>query len=388
MCQRLPSPCRPKPPSALPPRSQSGIDALAPATAGPAKLGLRGLELAGGAPLVYVAAGQHEVGLWDLLDCKCHQVGAGWHARQGGQRATRQPRMCGRARTLAPSLAAALTPPRPKPPAPGQVLRVLAREEAGGMCGYDVPASLAHPPQRGTAAPPPSVRQPDQAASLARALALDQLQVPSPRVSGIRALLPMSSGALMTAGARRLRCCAAALLRCCTAALPHCCAAARLRGCCARLQRLRLPRCAPAAAAAWRLKGMRGAGAQPRARPRARPRPAAHLPTPARRQPAATPTKRRHGPVHALLGGGLAGAQLHGVRPGVARQHMRHRRHHRRAAAAARHVQVRSGARLRAPRPPAAQPPSRRPSGPQAQPHNPRCPRAACCPRAGTRSAT
>jgi hypothetical protein len=58
------------------PRAQAGIDALAPATAGPAKLGLRGLQLAGGAPLVYVAAGQNEVGLWDLVDCRCHQVRA------------------------------------------------------------------------------------------------------------------------------------------------------------------------------------------------------------------------------------------------------------------------------------------------------------------------
>lgn len=54
--------------------TKAGIDALAPATASPARLGLREAQL-GGRPLVYVAAGQNEVGLWDLVDCKCHQVG-------------------------------------------------------------------------------------------------------------------------------------------------------------------------------------------------------------------------------------------------------------------------------------------------------------------------
>lgn len=68
------------------------------------------------------------------------------------------------------------------------------------MSAYDVPLSLQPPPQRGTAAAAPSVQQPAEAASLAKALALDQLQVPSPRSAGVRALLPMASGALMTAG--------------------------------------------------------------------------------------------------------------------------------------------------------------------------------------------
>ncbi|MEW5304984.1 MAG: hypothetical protein WDW36_007556 [Sanguina aurantia] len=56
------------------------IAALAPALAPAPRLGLsaRGLAAGGaaasGAPFVYVAAGHQEVGLWDLLDCQCHQV--------------------------------------------------------------------------------------------------------------------------------------------------------------------------------------------------------------------------------------------------------------------------------------------------------------------------
>jgi hypothetical protein len=71
------------------------------------------------------------------------------------------------------------------------------------MSAYDVPLSLQPPAQRGTAAAAPSVQQPAEAAALAKALGLDQLQVPSPRSSGIRALLPMASGAIMTAGGCR-----------------------------------------------------------------------------------------------------------------------------------------------------------------------------------------
>lgn len=47
------------------------IAALALASAPPQRLGLPGT----GAPLVYVAAGEQEVGLWDVAEAKCQQVG-------------------------------------------------------------------------------------------------------------------------------------------------------------------------------------------------------------------------------------------------------------------------------------------------------------------------
>ena len=48
------------------------IEALAPALAPPTKLGLQESSLA--TPLVYVAAGPQEIGLWDVEQGKCHQV--------------------------------------------------------------------------------------------------------------------------------------------------------------------------------------------------------------------------------------------------------------------------------------------------------------------------
>lgn len=49
----------------------SPIEALSPAVAPAAALGLR---QAPAAPLLYVAAGQEEVGLWDIAQGRCHQV--------------------------------------------------------------------------------------------------------------------------------------------------------------------------------------------------------------------------------------------------------------------------------------------------------------------------
>ena len=49
------------------------VEALAPAVAPVGHLGLRGGGK-GSSPLVYVAAGGHEVGLWDIEEGKCHQV--------------------------------------------------------------------------------------------------------------------------------------------------------------------------------------------------------------------------------------------------------------------------------------------------------------------------
>ena len=49
------------------------IEALSPALCPPARLGLQDSSLS--TPLVYVASGPHEVGLWDVEHGKCHQVG-------------------------------------------------------------------------------------------------------------------------------------------------------------------------------------------------------------------------------------------------------------------------------------------------------------------------
>ena len=49
------------------------VEALAPAVAPVGHLGLRGGGR-GSSPLVYIAAGGHEVGLWDVEEGKCHQV--------------------------------------------------------------------------------------------------------------------------------------------------------------------------------------------------------------------------------------------------------------------------------------------------------------------------
>ena len=49
------------------------VEALAPAVAPVGHLGLSGGGR-GSSPLVYIAAGGHEVGLWDVEEGKCHQV--------------------------------------------------------------------------------------------------------------------------------------------------------------------------------------------------------------------------------------------------------------------------------------------------------------------------
>ena len=50
------------------------IDALAPALAPAARLGLAVGDPLPRSPLVYVAAGPHEVSLWDVETGHCHQV--------------------------------------------------------------------------------------------------------------------------------------------------------------------------------------------------------------------------------------------------------------------------------------------------------------------------
>ena len=62
----------------LPPTGPSArpvhIDALAPALAPASHLGLAAGEPLPRSPLVYVAAGLHEVSLWDVEMGRCHQV--------------------------------------------------------------------------------------------------------------------------------------------------------------------------------------------------------------------------------------------------------------------------------------------------------------------------
>jgi phosphoinositide-3-kinase regulatory subunit 4 len=53
----------------------SPVSALALASAPPGRLGLRPGVAAG--PLLYVAAGESEVGLWDVAEGRCLQVGQG-----------------------------------------------------------------------------------------------------------------------------------------------------------------------------------------------------------------------------------------------------------------------------------------------------------------------
>lgn len=48
---------------------------MAAAVAAPPRLGLASNSLPhAGVPLLYIAAGLQEVGLWDVLDGRCHQV--------------------------------------------------------------------------------------------------------------------------------------------------------------------------------------------------------------------------------------------------------------------------------------------------------------------------
>ncbi len=52
---------------------------MAAAAASPPRLGLvTGSLPHAGVPLLYISAGLQEVGLWDVLDGRCHQVGIGY----------------------------------------------------------------------------------------------------------------------------------------------------------------------------------------------------------------------------------------------------------------------------------------------------------------------
>lgn len=125
------------------------IAALALASSPPQRLGLPGTS----APLVYVATGEQEVGLWDVAEAKCQQV-----------------------------------------------LRVL-RPGASDAARHQVPSALASPavglgPPRGA-----------DMMSRARQLAISELQAPPARQDGVRVLLPTAGGQLLAGGAdRTVRC--------------------------------------------------------------------------------------------------------------------------------------------------------------------------------------
>ncbi|KAI3438322.1 hypothetical protein D9Q98_000756 [Chlorella vulgaris] len=135
------------------------ITALAAATAPPQRLGLGGAA----GPLVYVAAGEAEVGVWDIGDAKCKQASGG-----AGKDCA--------------------------------VLRVL-RPGSGEAARHAVPAALSPPaasllPQRGA-----------DMMSRARQLAISELQAPQSRREGCRALLPTPGGQLLAGGSdRAVRC--------------------------------------------------------------------------------------------------------------------------------------------------------------------------------------
>ncbi|EFN54741.1 hypothetical protein CHLNCDRAFT_134632 [Chlorella variabilis] len=125
------------------------ITALAQASAPLHRLGLS----AAAGPLVYVAAGEQEVGLWDIADAKCRQV----------LRVLRP----GNSETVRRQAPAALAP------------------QAAGLL-----------PSRGL-----------DMMSRARQLAISELQTPQRRREGYRALLPTAGGQLLTAGSdRAVRC--------------------------------------------------------------------------------------------------------------------------------------------------------------------------------------
>ncbi|EIE24687.1 hypothetical protein COCSUDRAFT_258, partial [Coccomyxa subellipsoidea C-169] len=118
------------------------IDALAPALAPPTKLGLQESSLA--TPLVYVAAGPQEIGLYDVEQGKCHQV-----------------------------------------------LRVIGKDEPDS-----VRSELPYAIRRAQKPLPPAM----DAAGLARHLSVAELQAPPQRPAGCRALLPTGAGPLLSGG--------------------------------------------------------------------------------------------------------------------------------------------------------------------------------------------
>ncbi|DBA85444.1 TPA: hypothetical protein ACH3X2_006119 [Trebouxia sp. C0005] len=122
------------------------IEALAPAVAPVGHLGLRGGGR-GSSPLVYIAAGGHEVGLWDVEEGKCHQV-------------------------------------------------LRCQPENGAVPPDQPPAALMPPRLMGS----PSPLDPS---ALSQHLATPELQAPKVSSAGCHALLPTGAGPVLTGGSDR-----------------------------------------------------------------------------------------------------------------------------------------------------------------------------------------
>ncbi|DBB16182.1 TPA: hypothetical protein ACH3X3_015178 [Trebouxia sp. C0006] len=122
------------------------VEALAPAVAPVGHLGLRGGGR-GSSPLVYIAAGRHEVGLWDVEEGKCHQV-------------------------------------------------LRCQPENGAVAPDQPPAALMRPGPTGS----PSPLDPS---ALSQHLATQELQAPKVSSAGCHALLPTGAGPLLTGGSDR-----------------------------------------------------------------------------------------------------------------------------------------------------------------------------------------
>ncbi|GAB4818761.1 hypothetical protein N2152v2_005807 [Parachlorella kessleri] len=131
------------------------VASLAVAAAPPTRLGIRQGAAAG--PLLYVAAGENEVGLWDVAEGRCLQV-----------------------------------------------LRVL-RPGALEASRRAVPSALA-PPSHSSLGGGLGARQQDMMGR-AKQLGIGELQTPQPRKDGCRALLPTPAGPVLWAGTdRTVRC--------------------------------------------------------------------------------------------------------------------------------------------------------------------------------------
>eukprot|EP00873_Tetraselmis_striata_P002336 jgi/Tetstr1/422600/TSEL_013406.t2 len=124
------------------------VEALAVAAAPRSALGLARIA-ASSAPLVYVAAGGDELGLWDLEHGRCHQV-----------------------------------------------LRVVG-------VGEPESASAAVPVALGDVHAASEPNSPEMASGLSGRLRTEELAVPPPRATGCRAVLPSSSGPVLTGGSDR-----------------------------------------------------------------------------------------------------------------------------------------------------------------------------------------
>jgi hypothetical protein len=273
---------------------------VAVATATPSRLGLVATAQATpGAPLAYVAAGHGEVGLWDVANGNCLQVG--WCRAGTGEGAGLGQRPRRRGPPPHPSTASRCTLLRSPCP---QVLRTLTAAEAESGC-VDVPSALR----------PPS-SPPGQASASGRPLA------------GASQLVPGAAGSSGTAAAA-----AAAAEGPGNPGEGNDLAAAMRSGLC--LQEVDMPqaRWGPGCQHCAQIATRRGASCRSPWAPSPHANTTARLPAPLSpqaalhhsaaatgRRPAAGGRRRPRDP---LLGAHMAGAQLCRCGPSVARRHHR-----------------------------------------------------------------